>query len=553
MKSKLLLTGLMAAVLSACGGGGDGGSTTPTVTTKVSGTAAVGAAIGNALVQAKCASGSGTATTAADGTFTINIPNVTRPCVLSVTTADGTVLHSVVEAGTDTAVVANITPLTELITAALAQGDTNAFFTLFDTKAQERLTAANLATATGTVRQQLAGYVDLTSVDAIKGTLVAANGSNAGNGLDKLLDQLGELLKKSGTSVSELSTAFATNAGTTAIKTVLQPASATCAGLRTGKYWAVSGANIAPAQFDASTLQLSITNPLSNVLPAAMALTPTTDLQASAVSTVMSLTPTTDQNCRFTAGTVGSATDFMVSKSGIALVHVPGSQTVSGFLIPAQEISLAELAGDWNALGYERNDNSVLESTRITFTLGADGKFSAGADCTGVNTCTPWAAGEMPTLAATSNGAFTLTDQSGTANVVAFKGTDGQYTAVITHEAGILVASKQVVRAMPVVGSKSTYWDMTYLPGQNPAYSADGTVISTVDAASSVYTRKRNSDGRVDSWKQNSPVNGLRYRAKSSDLNARESISMTLGNTGVGILISIDPASLFYDISVLRP
>ena len=75
--TNLFLTGLAAAVLTACGGGG-GDSEAPASsapTTKISGTAAVGAALGNASVQAKCASGSGTATTAADGTFTIkNVP-----------------------------------------------------------------------------------------------------------------------------------------------------------------------------------------------------------------------------------------------------------------------------------------------------------------------------------------------------------------------------------------------------------------------------------------------------------------------------------------------
>jgi hypothetical protein len=150
MKTKLLLTGLTAAVLSACGGGSD--STIPAtpaaVTTKITGTAAVGAALSNVVVSAKCASGSGTATTSADGSFTINIDSATRPCVLSVTAADGTTLHSVIEAGTGTSAVANITPLTELVTASLAQGSTDTFYKTFDANAQSKLTAANLATST---------------------------------------------------------------------------------------------------------------------------------------------------------------------------------------------------------------------------------------------------------------------------------------------------------------------------------------------------------------------------------------------------------------------
>ena len=542
MKSKLLLTGLMAAVLTACGGGGgDSAPAAAAPTTKISGTAAVGAAIANATVQAKCASGSGTATTAADGTFTINIANLQRPCVLSVSAPDGTVLHSVIEAGTGTAVVANITPLTELITAALAKGDTNAFFAQFDANAQARLTAANLTDANGTVRQLLLGLFDLTGVDAIKGTLVAANGANAGNALDKLLDQLGAGLTKAKTSLADLSSAVGNNAGAAAIQTILQPASDSCAGLRTGKYWAISQGSLSLSSFDAATSALTLL-----------------DAQGNATNIQLPFTPFSGQACRFSTNANSTVNDVMVSKSGIALVrnvsNPGGSLLLPGLLIPAQKISLAELAGTWNAVGYERdNASEVFAPTRLTFTLAADGKFTAGADCTGVSSCTPWQPADLPTLAATSSGAFTLTDTSGTEAVAVFKGTDGLYTAVIARANGIVIASKQVARPLPVVGSTNSYWDATFMPNLSVVMDIASTTIQSVDAATGTYTRKRASDGRLDAWTQNSPTPGLRYRGKSSDTTAREGISLVLGNTGVGVLISLDPASLFFDISVNRP
>ena len=120
-----------AALLSACGGGG-GNDASPTVVAKpattFSGTAATGAAMAGATVSINCASGTGTATTAANGSYTKDITDVTLPCVLKATSSDGkTVLHSITTPSTgasaNSAQVANITPLTQLLVASLAGTD----------------------------------------------------------------------------------------------------------------------------------------------------------------------------------------------------------------------------------------------------------------------------------------------------------------------------------------------------------------------------------------------------------------------------------------------
>jgi hypothetical protein len=94
----------------ACGGGG--GSST---TMNVSGTAAVGKALDGATVSVTCASGTGSATTNASGSYTVSIQNGEGPCVLTATKGS-TVLRSVT-AGEG---VANITPLTHLLVEFLA-------------------------------------------------------------------------------------------------------------------------------------------------------------------------------------------------------------------------------------------------------------------------------------------------------------------------------------------------------------------------------------------------------------------------------------------------
>ncbi|GJG94715.1 hypothetical protein [Cupriavidus pauculus] len=538
MKSKLLLTGLAAVVLTACGGGG--GDSTPATQSpasmKISGTAAVGAALPNVTVSAKCATGSGTATTATNGTFTVSIDNAVRPCVLSVPGPDNMTLHSVVEAGTGATPVANITPLTELITALLAKGDTNAFFNGFNANSQAQLTPANVSTALANLVATLSTVINLSNVDPIKAQLVAANGTNAGNALDQLLDQLGAQLKKAQTSLAALSTAMGNNPGAAAIQTILKTASTTCAGLRTGDYVATTPVGVQTAHVDATALTLT-----------------QNDGQGGTLN--VQFVPVGNEACRFSASVMGSVSDIQVSQSGVMVVRNVSNQANQRFLptmiVPAQALTLTDLAGNWNALGFE-TDSGPYVPTRIKMTIGADGKATTGADCTGVDNCSSWAANELPALSAVSGGGFKLTDSTGTAYVAAFKGTDGVVTAVIATANGLIVGSTQGARALPVVGTKNSYWDLTMFNDLTVNTDTASTEIQSVDAATNSYTRKRN-DGRVDTWVQNKPANGLRYRAPSNDNSSRESVSLVLGNTGVGILISLDSTLPFFDISVNRP
>jgi hypothetical protein len=123
-------------MLVACGGGGGGGgssapitSTSPLLT--VTGTAATGLAIPGATITGKCKAGSGTATTLADGSYTLAVTDGQLPCVLQITNpVDGIKLHTVVT-GTGSTANANITPLTEMVTARVLSSEPNVFFAAF--------------------------------------------------------------------------------------------------------------------------------------------------------------------------------------------------------------------------------------------------------------------------------------------------------------------------------------------------------------------------------------------------------------------------------------
>jgi len=100
--TKFALGLTVAATLAACGGGDDGPSLT------LGGTAATGLALGKADVSGLCVSGTNTATTADNGSYSLYIQG-TGPCIVTVT--KGAVTLRSFSTGTGNSAV-NITPLT---------------------------------------------------------------------------------------------------------------------------------------------------------------------------------------------------------------------------------------------------------------------------------------------------------------------------------------------------------------------------------------------------------------------------------------------------------
>lgn len=113
-----------AGMLVACGGGSDS-APAPGAKASITGTAATGAALANAALRAKCASGGAvTGRTAADGSYTLELgAGQTGPCMVEAASGS-VVLHGFADAPGR----GNITPLTELaITRALGESAAAAF------------------------------------------------------------------------------------------------------------------------------------------------------------------------------------------------------------------------------------------------------------------------------------------------------------------------------------------------------------------------------------------------------------------------------------------
>lgn len=547
MKANILARRVAAltlpAVLVACGGGGDivaPVAPAPPGALSISGTAATGAAIVGGTVNVKCAAGTGSpATTSTDGSYTITVTGGSLPCVLRVDYGTAS-LHSLVEANGGSVVRANVTPFTQLIAAQVAGGDPATLYTTFDASAQTKLSPATVASAISAVTAALAGTANLAGTNPLTTTFVI------GDAFDQKLDAFKAALVKAQITLSDVTTTLVASGGTAApLLTLLQPASATCAGLRSGRYRAINPSEPNPKwanhvfQFNADTLK-------------------TTFWDATSATLV------DKGGCSFTDG---GTTQLLVTRSGVTVARntptATPTQTAVSVILPEQTIALSELAGTWNAMGYVRATAlGPLKPSNAVFTLSATGQFSAGSDCLGVSPCTVWPA--MPgTVTVGTAGGFEFTDGVATYKVFAFKAADGQLSLYVLEPngSGFSVAAKQQALSLPTVGMMNSAWNFTInSTGYASTLGEIAAKVTAVDTVAQSFTRERASDGLIDSFNINNPRNGLRHRAAGSSLDKfgamvtfSEIISMPLPGTGIAVYSSVAANQNFFGVSVNKP
>jgi hypothetical protein len=201
--ARLALAASLCVALAACGGGGSNSGTNsptdtnPSVTTN--GTAAVGAPIVGGTVSFKCASGAtASATTAADGTYSVALKSADYPCVAQVAggQANGAALASALHSVAASPGTTNVTPLTDLIVGVLGNGNASALDGATSSALSSAITADNLASALTKVQ---------TAIATLPGKLAIASGFNplnsqfsVGDANDTLLDQYAAALDAAG-------------------------------------------------------------------------------------------------------------------------------------------------------------------------------------------------------------------------------------------------------------------------------------------------------------------------------------------------------------------
>ncbi len=181
---KIVMTMLFAlsafALMSGCSS-----DSTPASTT-LSGTAATGAPI-DGTVTVKDAKGAEVdITTGTNGSFSLNVAGMTAPFLLKIMPSDGTAtLYSY---ATEIGQTVNLTPTTNLaMFIASGNVDLDAMYAAWDGTA---VTAAQVATAEGTVRANLITQMEAAGLDVASYDLFTTAFTADGTGIDGVLDDL---------------------------------------------------------------------------------------------------------------------------------------------------------------------------------------------------------------------------------------------------------------------------------------------------------------------------------------------------------------------------
>jgi hypothetical protein len=599
-----LATTLSVAALVGCGGGGgndapsDTGAAAAPASLIITGTAATGAAISGKTVEAKCAAAGGgttnatttTATTQTDGSFTLNVVGSTLPCMLQLTTADGTVLHSAafisttgLDAGGNTGnignarAVANITPVTQLITASLVGANPAARYASFDSVLAANLNSTDAAAAQAAVVAMLkTAGIDLTGVgELISAPLKAKTATTAGDTHDQALDNLAKAQADNGVTMAQFSAAAAgstpailngaappSDAPSVPADLLFKPAASNCPALRSGNYRLVSPTTNATLadQFDRLNINAST-----------LVITPGSGLASNWVA---------NGACRYTSD--AGRTEAVVSQAGVVVlryINNNGSVYRTALAFPEQSHSLAELAGSWNTMGMQVN-NSATGYTGITASSAVD---SAGVQssllwCQNDDT---WSVRDAACNARTAPiASFKINSTAGydlaeapneagysavTGRAFVYRSGNGDLLMVkVEGNGSFQLRTKQRTNLVPAVGAASTRWDV-YLGNllSSPAAidAIAHTVVST-DPATQSWLRSQKNVGQnnehVETIVANNPRNGYNFRAPGvatvpggASIAVNEFTSLPLHGMGLGVLLL--PKLKWFSFSLTQP
>ncbi len=561
--SKTAAGTLLIGTLAACGGGSGSSDVTATATPTaltLSGTASNGAAISGSTVEAKCAAGTGSGATSADGNYSLSIDGGTGPCLARVTQTDGTVLHTVA-AGSGATATANITPVTQLVVASVAGADPATYYAGFDGTAAAAVTSTTVAAAqTAVVATLKSGGVDLTAVGDVIATPLTPAYTTA-------LAGLASTLTSSGTTLAALTTTVAASSTTTASGTpatsstpslpadmALRAAASNCSALRSGTYRMV---------FPKSGSTLAEQTGLITINAETLATTSTDGPTDTWIA---------NGSCRFT----GSGNkDLIVSQAGAIVARYSDDAGVThnvaiGF--PQQTHTLAELAGNWNALGIW-NTGGTYTGAAVSTTIDAAGAMTSVSQCENAATWDVKVCQSAPdgvlSMKANSDGAFDFVDNGAVGGrVFAYRAGGGELMLVaVDADGGLTMFTKQRTNPLPTVGAVTTSWNV-YLgnlltsPANRPIVANSNTVVSTDSTAGSwLRTAKTlgGTDDHPETFFANNPRNGYNFRVPATAVPALDGTSVSvseitvLNMRGMGVNPLLVPAAKLFLFSVNQP
>jgi hypothetical protein len=408
------------------------------------------------------------------------------------------------------------------------------------------------------------------------GSLVAASGGAAGNAYDQALDALNTKLTSAGTTLADLTTSVvvtspvAPPSSSTAVSLppdlLLQPKEASCAALRSGTYRViVPQVGATGTHGDASTQKLTFNATVPSV--------------TNGAGDVFTLTPAAGSPCRYATSGGG---DLVFAQSGAFAIYTSDGRFGVGF--PEQTIPLADLAGDWNFLRFDRETvNDPLVAKSFNGPISSAGFFALAANCDDAKTCVTTG---LPTIPITVNSAggfnfnYSSTDYS---RFFAFRTGSGNLMLAGTgHDGTFGFGTIRRTNALPgVTGTPNVFWNVdavnlltgtTY--GPKGVAIADGqNSITSVDVGQDLFTRNNVTNfssnpvtTRPETIYANAVAGtsrqGYRWRKPETvvnsagiTVNVSEAIQLPLRGTGmtVTLLPNANLAASRLSLSVTKP
>jgi hypothetical protein len=477
----------------------------------------------------KCKNGTGTATTNADGTYTVTVADGAQPCILrAVDPVTKVELFSIVEAGGTTA---NITPVTSLVVANTLGDSPATSFSSFNSAVHDKITASNISTAVTRIQAATAAIgtdADMTGVDIMKGSLSAATDSAGGDATDKKIDALMAALTAADKTISDLTTqlktATTTNAAASGLSTVVGDSKyslANCPYARSGDVWAINFAGTAPISYNADFNNMVLKKLSDN---STSAINFKRDASNNAIP------------CAFTATIGGVSTEFRISEGGIGAWT---QATDFGLVVPVQKTKLltdASFVGTYPSLAFIREKTlGYRAATPIRFEVDSNGDMKGySCDMTKTKpdclTTVDTSSADPTSCVHQSNGTFACTSTAGLAatGILYVTGSQATMFMSITNMSvgiyrfgGLLVMTKAAKMSLPKVGA-STAANAAWYTGVNPGGNivvSGGTsagTVESVDSANNTYTTS--STGTTTTYTRyiDTPANGLLF-SKSTD------------------------------------
>ena len=485
--------------------------------------AASGLPLAHADIAVKCQAGYGTATTAADGSYSLSLEGAALPCMLQAF-GDTLPLYGLATGTGAGTVVANVSPLTELILAAASHADPAVIFAGYPASG---IGAADLAQGTATVAAALAAAgIDLSGASPL-GTTPATGATSAA---------LATRLVTGASNLALLVAAFQNSSTDLTRSLLVAPPVAACPQYRSGAF------RIVFSNGRRGLLQADWASGAAGIATDGTA-TDGTATDGAADSGTIAFNPS--DACRFTyTGKDGTVLSGAASAEGL-LVLSDAARAASGVGLPVQGYGVADTAGGWNTAEYRYDAaTGVPVNAYGTLAISETGAVSRAACNDIAAECVAATGSTASVVADATSGALSLQGRldpafAGGEPVYLYRSPRrGKVLVMALAGGGILVATPAgIAIPLPVVGSTTSAFDVSTRFDPNLASARASHTSTTVLLANALTGSVVGLEAVLGALPQqgfyDQPRAGMRYRPRTASVV----VEIRLAPVGTGLAV----------------